>query len=154
GEVVFQAWLSKGVPIRLWWESATKTLLADYERGFVRYGPSGEEKATAADRYPIGLSDKRQWVIFARERDLWRADINWSDLKFENERKITSIGQFIESGFAANIMAGTDKMILVRNMNRLLQVNLETGDVHPIKVPLGEIGKRRSPDGRYVVGFQ
>ena len=41
----------------------------------------------------------------------------------------------------------------MRNLNNLLRVNLENGEVHPSRLPLGEIVKRRSPDSKWVAGF-
>lgn len=50
-------------------------------------------------------------------------------------------------------MAGPDGKI-VRNVNQLLRVGMETGEVHPTKIPMQEIAKRRSPDSKHLVGIQ
>lgn len=154
GEVVFRNWLAKGMPTKLFWEPDSKTVLAEYERGFVRYGLYGKEVASLGLNHPFGIADDRKWIVYSKDRDIWRADVNWKDLRLENEHKLTSLGQFNDQNFAGNIMLGTDRTLVVRNMNQILRVNLETGDVHPTKLPLLEIGKRRSPDSKYVVGLQ
>src|ERR1700736_609169 len=44
GELIFTHWLGENIPVKLFWERQTKTVLAQYERGFVRYGMDGGEK--------------------------------------------------------------------------------------------------------------
>ena len=39
-------------------------------------------------------------------------------------------------------------------MNKLLRINLETGDVKPTQISLNGIAKRKSPDGKSVVGLE
>lgn len=154
GKLVFKNWLTKGMPGKLFWERDAKTLLAEYDLGFVRYGLNGKEVSSLRLSHPFGVSDDRKWIVYSKDRDIWRADVNWKELRLENERKLTSLGQFNDQNFAANIMVGTDRTLILRNLNQILRVNLETGDVHPTKLPLLEIGKRRSPDSKSVVGLQ
>ncbi len=92
--------------------------------------------------------------MYAKDKDVWRADVDWKQMKFVNDRKITAIEQFNEQYFADNIFLGTEKTLVVRNMNSVLRVNLETGDVKPTRIPLLDIGKRKSPDSKSVVGLQ
>ena len=154
GALIFKSWLKNGMPLKMSWEPASKTMLAQYERGFVRYRPDGTMQASFAQKYPLAISDDRQWILLVKDKDIWKADVDWKTLKLSNERKLTSIAQFHDSSFAANIVFGTDRLIVVRNLNTLLRVNLESGDVHPMKMNLDGIRKRRSPDGRSVVGIQ
>lgn len=155
GDVIFKSWLQDRMPAKLFWEPDSKTMLAQYERGFVRYKLDGKEVAAIPEKYLFGIADDYQWIVFSRDKDIWRAEMDWKELKFANERKVTSIGQFNDQNFAGNIMLGTQKTLVVRNaMNQILRVNLGTGDVHPTKIPLLEIGKRRSPDSKSVVGIQ
>jgi hypothetical protein len=154
GALIFKGWLKAGMPAKLFWEADSKTVLAQYELGFVRYGLDGAEQASFKLKYPFGIADDDKWVVFAKDKDIWRADVDWKTLKLVNERKLTSLGQFNDVNFAGNIILGTDKTLIVRNMNQLLRVDLESGAIHPTKIPLLEIGKRRSPDSKSVVGIQ
>ncbi len=154
GEMVFKGWLKEDMPGKLFWEPDSKTMLAQYERGFVRYSLDGTVKATLPLKNPFGIADDRKWIVFSRDRDIWQAGVDWKALKTTNERKVTSIGQFNDQNFAGNIILGTQKTLVVRTMPNVLRINLETGDVKPTRIPLLEIGKRRSPDSKSVVGLQ
>lgn len=154
GELLFRGWLKEGMPEKLFWERDSKTVLAEYDRGFVRYSLDGAIKASLPLKNRFGIADDRKWVVFPRDRDICRADVDWRELKLVNERKLTSLAQFNDVNFAGNIVLGTDKTLVVRNMNQIVRVNMETGDVHPTMLPLMEIVKRRSPDSKSVVGLQ
>ena len=45
---------------------------------------------------------------------------------------------------------GSNKTLVVRNLMKLLRVNLETGDVKPIRMNINGIRKHRSPDSKSV----
>src|SRR6266481_472396 len=108
GAVIFQGWLKEGTPKALFYDARAKKVLAQYERGFVRYGLDGKEEAALVQGFPPAFSDDLKWAVYPKERDLWRADVDWSEFKFKNERKLTAIEQFNEQYFAANIVLGTD----------------------------------------------
>jgi hypothetical protein len=154
GKVIFQNWMKDGTPKKLFYDTKAKKFLAQYERGFVRYDEAGAVEATLLQRNKAAFSDDYKWAVYSKEKDIWRADMDWANLKFTNERKVTAIEQFNDLYLADNIILGTEKTLVVRNMNQLLRVNLETGEVHPTKIPLGAIGKRRSSDSKSVVGVQ
>ena len=154
GELIFKNWLKKGEPIKLFWEPESKTFLAQYELAFVRYGLDGLEKASLVQPHPFAVALDYKWIVFARDKEIWRAGVDWKGLKLVDERKLTSIGQFNDQYFTQNLLLGTEKTLIVRNLNQLLRVNLDTGDIHATKLPMQEIGKRRSPDNKSVVGIQ
>lgn len=154
GAVLFRNWLKDRVPVKLFWEADSKTMLAQYERGFVRYKLDGSEAAVMSEKYPFGIADDYKWIIFARDKDVWRADMDWKALKTTNEKKVTSIGQFNDVNFAGNIVLGTEKTLLIREMNKVLHVNLDSGDVKPMQISLIDINKRKSPDSKGVVGLE
>ena len=154
GQVLFRNWLQDGVPLRLFYDATSKKIIARYERGFIRYSLDGREEARLAQTNKAVFSNDLKWAVFAKEKEVWRADIDWQAFKFTNERKVTSIEQFNEANFADNVVLLAQQTLVVRNFNALLRVNLETGNVKPMRIPLGDIGKRRSPDNKWVVGVQ
>jgi hypothetical protein len=154
GTLIFKNWLKKGMPQRLFYDAGAKKFIAQYERGFVRYEPSGVVETVLLHKDKPAFSDDLKWLLFAKDKDIWRADVDWREFKLANERKVTAIEQFNETYFTDNIILGTEKTLVVRNSNKLLRVNLETGDVKPVRIKLNDIGKRRSPDGKFVVGVE
>lgn len=154
GALIFKSWLKKGMPGRLFYSAETKKFIGQYEKGFVRYGPSGEADAMLLEKFKPAFSDDLKWAAFARSKDIWRADVDWKEFKFVNERKVTAIEQFNETYFADSIFLGTDKTVVVRNANKLLRVSLETGDVKPVQISLNGIAKRKSLDGKYAVSLE
>ncbi len=152
GAILFKEWLKRGMPLELFYDAKSKKILARYERGFIQYSLDGREAGTLLQRYPPVFSDDRKRMFFVKEKDIWRADVDWSAFKLSNEQRVTSIEQFSEASFAQNIQFGTDRFVIIRNVNQLLRVNLETGDVKPTRVDLTYIAKRRSPDGRFLFG--
>jgi hypothetical protein len=153
GHLIFRNWLKHGMPSKLFWEPASKTVMAQYPLAFVRYGLDGAEKGSLGEKHRFAIADDYKWFVFAKDKDIWLADVDWASMKLA-ERKVTSIGQFNDQFFAENIILGTEKTLIFRNLNQILRVDLKNGEVHPMKIPLQEIGKRRSPDSKSVVGLQ
>jgi hypothetical protein len=155
GTLIFKSWLQRhGMPQKLFQDGQTKKFIAQYDRGFVRYEPSGAVETALLLKFKPAFSDDLKWVLFARDKDIWRADVDWKAFKLANERKVTAIEQFNETYFTDNIILGTEQALVVRNSNKLLRVNLETGDVKPVRIKLNDIGNRRSPDSKSVVGVE
>ena len=154
GELFFQNWLKHGMPEKLFFEPETKTVLGRYERGLVRYGMDGSEIAALPQPGRLVVSDDFKVVLFAKEKDVWKASLDWKQLKLTDEKRLTSIGYFNDQFFGANVVLGTEKTLVVRAGQTLLRTNLETGQVTPTRIPLGDIGKRRSPDSKSVVGVE
>ena len=120
----------------------------------MRYGLDGVEKAALIRPDAIGVADDYKWIVFAKDRGIWRADVDWRALKLVNERKLTSIGQFVDKLFAETIVLGTEKTLIVQHANQPLHVDMEGGEVHPAKIPIQGNRKRLSPDSKSVVGLQ
>ena len=154
GAVIFRNWLQKDMPQRLFYDADAKKMIAQYQLGFVRYNLDGTVQATLLQQFEPAISKDLKCMLYVKDKDIWRADIDWDGFKPANERQITSIEQFWPQSFAENIMFWTDKSLVVRNLTTLLGVNLETGNVTPVRIPLNEIAKRRSPDGKRVVGVE
>lgn len=154
GELLAREWLKNGMPTRLWWEAPSKTFLAQYPLGFVRYSADGKEKAQLLQPHPFCVADDFKWILYSKDKDIWQADVDWPALKLSTPRKVTSISQFNDQNFAGNTVLGTEKTLLVQSVGHVLRVVLATGETHPLKLPMSEIGKRRSPDSKSVVGLQ
>lgn len=152
GTVIFRGWLKEGVPQRLFYDAAEKKFIARYDRGFVRYAPTGVAEAKILPKGKAAFADDLKWVLYVKDKEIWRADVDWAAFTLTNDRKVTSIEQFNEAFFTDNIILGTEKTLVVRNANKLLHVNLESGTVKPFQLPLGDIADRRSPDSKSVVG--
>ena len=154
GKVIFKNWLKEKTPQRLFYDSQPKKFIAQYERGFVRYALNGAEEATLLQKNKPAFSDDLKWAVYSNEKDIWRAAVDWNAFKFVNERKLTAVEQFSDQYFADNIVVGTEKTLLVHNMNKVLNVKLDTGDVKPMQISLDGISKRKSPDSKGVVGLE
>jgi hypothetical protein len=154
GKVIFKNWLQNGVPLQLFYDASAKKIIARYERGFARYSLAGREEARLSQSNKAVFSNDLKFAVFAKEKEVWRADIDWLAFKFTNERQLTSIEQFNEANFADNVVLLAQQTLVVRNFNALLRVNLETGSVKPMRIPGGDIAKRRSPDNKWLVGLQ
>ena len=152
GRVFFQHWLSGGVPKQLYFDAETKKLIAFYGGGFVRYALDGTKETALARQYPMVFSDDLKTAWFCKDKDIWRADLDWQGWKLINEKQLTTIGQFSDPYFVGNIFFRTDKTLVMRGTNKLLRVSLETGDVHPTKLPFIKSRKQRSPDNKSLVG--
>jgi hypothetical protein len=154
GERLFRNWLKDGEPRKLFWEPDTKTVLAQYERGFVRYAPDGTEKGRFVSKYPFGLSDDFKWIVYSQNKDVWRADIDWTALQLTNERQVTNVERFDDAFFAQNILLGSDHVLIARAGMQDVRVNFDNGEVHPTRLPMQDIGKRKSPNGKKIVGVE
>lgn len=155
GECLFKNWLHGDHPVRLFYDQGMKKIIGEYPAGFARYGFDGmREAAMMMPRNLPAFIPGGKKVVFAKRKDVWIADIDWQKFAFTNQRQVTTMGVFYEQNFAENVQLLTSKTLVMRNVNNLLRVNLESGDVHPMRIPLGEIGRRRSPDSRLVVGQQ
>ncbi len=154
GEVLFKDWISEDRPKHLFYDKESKKLLATFPRGIARYGMDGTQEAALSTRYTVGFTDGFKQAMYPKAKDVWMADVDLQALKLVNERQITTMGIFLEQYFAENLIMATDKVIAVRNLNQQLRVNLETGEVKPTRIPTDGIQKRRSPDGRVLLGQQ
>lgn len=154
GERLFRNWLKDGEPRKLFWEADSKTILAQYEKGFIRYTPDGSERARLVLKYPFGLSNDYKWLLYAQDKDIWRADIDWTNFRLSNARRVTNVERFDNAFFGQNILLGSDHTLIVRAGMQVVRVNLDTGEVHPTRMPMLDIGKRKSPDGKNIVGVQ
>ncbi len=153
GELIFKDWLQGMPPQKLFYQKDTNRLMAQYERGIVRYGLDGKQDGFLGDpAAPPAFTHDGKMAMFVRDGDVWIAEVDWKGFRFINERQATKYGKFNAPFFAANTLMGSEKALLVRNQNQILKVNLLTGDVQQIRLPTSDLVKRRSPDGRFLIG--
>lgn len=152
GAVIFKNWLTGDKPSRLFYDAESKSLLASFPTGLNRYRLDGTMAATLAMRYPVGFTKGFKGALYAKDKNIWMADVDLKELKLTNERQITTMGIFMERFFAENLIMTTEKVLVVQNMNQHLRVNMLNGDVKQTQIPMLNIDKRRSPDGKQLVG--
>jgi len=154
GQLLRRGWLKHGMPLKLFRLPGEKKFLAQYERGFIRYDLEGGVDAELPNLPAPAVADDYKWAVFSRGGDIYRVDIDWPAMKLVHERRVSAIGGFHDRFFADNIIIGTDKTLIVRNANRLVNVNMETGAVKPMDLSQQQIIKRRSPDSKRVTGLE
>lgn len=152
GELIFENWLG-GIPQRLFYQKETNRLMAQTERGVIRFALDGSKDGMLGDpAAPPAFTHDGKQAQFIRNGDVWVADVDWRGFRFVNERQVTKLGQFNGAFFSQNVLMGTEKAILVKVQNQLVRVDLLTGAVEPQRIPLNDLNKRRSPNGRYLIG--
>ena len=154
GELLFFNWLKDEMPQKLFIEPERTSVLAQYENGFVRYGFDGAKLASLTLPHGFPVDDTYRWALYCKDGDIWRADVDWKSLKFTNERKVTSTGQFQEKFFGRSFLFGTEETLVLTVMNQQLLVNLASGEVKQVRYPLDNLVKRRSPDSKFLVGVE
>lgn len=151
GELIFQNWLG-GVPQKLFYQPATNRLMAQTERGVIRFATDGSKDGVMGEGSPSAFTHDGKQAMFVKGGDVWVADVDWKGFRLTNERQASKLGQFHPAFFAQNVMLGSDKALLVRLQGQLARVDLLTGEVQPQRIPVNDLAKRRSPDGRYLIG--
>lgn len=154
GELIFKNWLHGDHPVRLFYDAKTTKILGQYAEGFVRYNFDGSREAVMMQMVnPPAFSPDFKRAVYVKNKDVWKAEIDWQKLTFANEHKVTTMGVFYDQHFSENVVLLTEKTLVVRNVNNLLRVDLESGKVAPSRLPLKDIARRRSPDSKWVAGW-
>jgi len=152
GQLLAKNWLAEGRPQHLFWDGAGKQIISQTGTQFVRYGLNGKVLGRFGGQNMQFVAGGKI-AVFLRNKDVWKADPDWSNFKFTNERQVTSIGQFSEGQFVENVFIATEKTLVVRNLGQMVRVNLENGEVHPTPGGnLTKLSKLRSPDSRFIAG--
>lgn len=122
------------------------------ERGIMRFGLDGKQDGVMGVETPPAFTNNGSIAMHVKDGDIWVAEVDWSGSKFINERQATKYGQFNALYFSANVSLASDNACLVNQQNKLLRVDLLTGDLQQVKLPLHYQMKRRSPDCQMMVG--
>lgn len=152
GELLFRNWL-RGMPLRIFYYPDTRCLMVQAERGIMRFGLDGKQDGVMGVETPPAFTNNGSQAMYVKDGDIWIAGIDWSAFKFINERQATRYGQFNAPFFSANVSLASDNACLVRQQNTLLRVDLSTGDLQQVSLPLHYNMKRRSPDCQMMLGY-
>lgn len=152
GEVLAKKWLKGEAPGRLWYDERTGKIIGKHERGIVRYHPDGTKDAEILSINGVAISEDLSMALYAKEKDIWKAGIDWEAFKLVDEKRVTSQGNIMDRYFLQNVQLATNKVVVAQNMNQFLRVNLVTGEVTLTRIPMSEVGERRSPDGAILLG--
>lgn len=152
GKLLLKHWFKEQLPSKLYLDTDSGKLIARYEKGLARFDFSGKQEAVIGGRYGLAINNRMDTAVFAKDRDVWKAAIDLREFKLVNEQRVTTTAGFMEQFFAENIILGTEKVFVVRNMNQLLRVDLVTGEVTSTRIPLTGLKNQRSPDGALLVG--
>ncbi|WP_395745109.1 hypothetical protein [Prosthecobacter sp.] len=151
GELLFKNWL-KGIPLRVFYYPESRNLMVQAERGIMRFGLDGKQDGVMGVDTPPAFTNDGSQAMYVKDGDIWVAGIDWTAFKFVNERQATRYGQFSAPYFSANLPLASEKACLVNQQNKLLRVDLSTGDLKQMKLPLQYNMKRRSPDCKIMLG--
>ncbi len=152
GKLLLKNWFKEAMPAKLFLDAESGKLIARYDRGLARFNLAGKREAAIGGRYGLAINDRMDFVTFAKDKDVWKASIDFHEFKLVDEQRVTTTAGFMEQFFADNIILGTEKMLIVRNMNQLLRVNMVTGEVTSTRIALTGLKNQRSPDGAILVG--
>jgi hypothetical protein len=153
GELIFKNWLQGGCPPKVFYDAANQRIIGKVERGLIRYELTGQKEKVMGEPFGAAFTDGHKLAVFAREGDIWKAEPDWASFTLTKELQVTKLGKFTESFLVQNIVMGTENMLIVRQMPNLLQVDMNTGAVKPLKLPPGSSFQNQSPDGRMLVGM-
>lgn len=154
GQLVAKNFLNGANPDRLLYEPETKKLIGVFPKGFARFALDGSKEAELVLKYKGACVPDTKKIVYAKDGDIWTADVDLKAFKFLNERKATSLGQFDEANFSDNLIMLTEKFALLRNHNQVVRVDLESGQVKPMQADLLHFQKRRSPDSKTIIGIR
>jgi hypothetical protein len=152
GELIFKDFLEGMPPKRLFYQKSTNRLMAQYERGIYRFKADGTRDGFLGEGAAPAFTHDGKMAMFVKDGDVHIAEVNWREFAFSNPRQVTRIGKFTPEHFAANTVIGSENALVVRNQPGVFRIDLRTGDIRQIRLLLDGMVKRRSPDGRMLIG--
>ncbi|MBL9144953.1 MAG: hypothetical protein JNM99_14830 [Verrucomicrobiaceae bacterium] len=152
GKLLLKNWFKEAMPAKLFLDAENGKLIARYGKGLVRLNLDGKRDASLGGQYGLFINSAMDTAVYAKDKDVWKATINLREFKLVDEQRVTTTAGFMERFFVDNILLATSKVLVVRNNNQLLRIDLVTGEVISTKVPLSGLKNQRSPDGALVVG--
>lgn len=152
-ELIFQNWLQGGCPPVLYYDAGTRKFIGIARGGLVRYDFTGKKNAVIGEPYGAAFTHGFKLALYAKGGDIWKAIPDWSNFTLTKDLQVTKGGQFTDAFMTQNIQMATDNMLVVRQLPNLLEVNLNTGDMRPTRLPPGNSFQNQSPDGRMLAGM-
>lgn len=151
GELVFRNWLNGDQPAEIYYRKAERKIICRFGGRFTRLDLEGNREADLSHGNGIVVSPGLERVFFPENGDLWISGVDWRGFVLKDQRQVTRLGTLQESNMMANVVLGSEKFLILNNMNQLLRISLETGHVAPVQLP--PINPRgRSPDGAVAIG--
>lgn len=154
GQLIAKNWLEGGPPPNIFYNKKTERLFSAAPAGFVQFSLAGKRLATLEVPSTLVVTDDLKTIFYAKAKDIWRAEVDFTDFKLINEHQITRMGTFYDRLFSDNLCMMSKKFLLFRNQNQLLRINIETGDVKPAQVSGVDLVRARSPDGQILLGME
>lgn len=156
GEVIAEEWIKgfgKNAPPLGEVFPKERLVLVNERHGEPRaYGFDGKPRDTLkADGKPIGAAafTERQ-VVYVREGDLWKGEVNWAASRVESVSKVTDVGYFKESAFS-HLWFWHKDTLLLQELGKSKQVGLADGTVKDIPNNIRKIATGISPTGAFSV---
>ena len=152
GKLLVKNWFKEAMPNKLFLDAENGKLIARYDKGLARFTLDGKRDGALSGRYGLAVNETMDSALFVKDKDIWKAGLDLREFKLVNEQRVTSTGAFMEQYFVESILLKTEKVIVVRNMNQMLRVDLVTGEVISTRLPITGLKNQRSPDGGMLVG--
>lgn len=110
----------------------------------------GQLTLSDGSRFDGHSSNDLDSAVFAKNGDIWGAEIDWGKAVLINERKVTDTGLFTLSPFTKALHAATEKALIYSDIRAgRMHVDLLTGKVEPVEMPVNCV---TSPDGKLLIG--
>lgn len=152
GELIYKDWLHGDRPEELFYEPDKKRVVGKFEGGLIRYKLDGTREAELKSQFGVAVSKDRRSAVFPRAHDMWIADVDWDGFKLVNERQVTKLGTLNDAFMLQSVILNGGDVVVLRQGNQLLRVNLATGETAPGKLPIGDLKHGRSPNGAILMG--
>jgi len=154
GKVLVKNFTRGNQPLAMWFDAASGKFIGRFPAGFGRFNVDGSIDKELGSRYGVQVSDDLSLAVYSEGGDIWTSEIDWKAFELVRPRRITSVGGFEDAFVLKNIMMANKDAMILQNMGQLVRVDLKSGNVTPVKMPMTQANERRSPDGGLLVGVQ
>lgn len=151
GRLLLKQWLKEKQPLKLYYDEEFQKMIGRYPLGLVRFNLNGRQEAAISWQHGLVIDDAMETALFARENDIWKARVDLRAFQLIDEQRVTTTGAVMERYFAQSLLLRTPSILVLRNLNQILRVDLISGQVTSVKMQLPGMKDNRSPDGAVVV---
>lgn len=152
GKLLLKQWLKEEQPLKLYYDEEFQKMIGRYPLGLIRFNLNGKQDRSITWQHGLVIDDEMSTALFAKDQDIWKAKIDMRKFELVDEQRVTTTGGIMERFFAQSIILRTPSVLVIRNMNQTLRVDLASGNVTSIKMQVPGLKDNRSPDGAMVVG--